>query len=127
MPSEQSTALEYTQIVAEAVRAYTFRFIDENELQEGVLAALGYFGPYREHVLDGRSRIDFIVKGKHTIGVEIKVSQSAPEVARQIRRYLRSDEIDGLVLVTTRRRHRTLEKEDFDKPVEIVWLGSSAF
>lgn len=130
MPSEQSTAREATHLVAETLRGYTFRFTDENELQEGVFEALGA-GATREYMLDGETsrtgRIDFIVWDDHNIGVETKIAQAAPEVGRQVRRYLQSDEIDGLVLLTTRRRHRTLAFREFDKPVEIVWLGTSGF
>jgi len=127
MHSEEFTPLELTEFVANVVRGFTFRFTDEKALQDGLELAFGELPLEREFNIDARSRIDFLIALPNPVGVEVKVSQSPTEVARQVRRYLKSDKIDGLVLVTTRRRHRKLEQEEFDKPVEIVWLGSSGF
>ena len=125
MPSGLSTPAEHTELVADFLREFTFRSQDEDALQRGVAEALEPFAFTRELRLDGRSRIDFVVHGEWNVGIEVKIKQAAPEVARQVRRYLKSEMIDGLVLVTTRRRHRALETEEFDKPVRVVWLGRS--
>lgn len=124
MPSEPSTPSELTQLVATMLRGHTFRYENEKMLQHGIEEALTGLPVTPEFRIDGRSRIDFIVElSPFTIGIEIKVSSSPAEVARQLRRYLKSDQIDGIVLMTTRRRHRKLEKETFEKPMEVVWLG----
>lgn len=126
MPSAPSPS-EVVAEVARVLREHRFRYEDEDALQRGVAEALEEAGaPFtREPRLDQHSRIDFIVHAVAEVGIEVKVNQSAPEVARQVKRYLKSDAIAGLVLVTTRRRHRNLDREDFEKPVEIVWLGVS--
>lgn len=111
------------------LREYNFHYADEDALQRGIEEALGAAGaPFtRELRLDYSSRIDFMVHAAAEIGIEVKIAQSAPEVERQVRRYMKNDGVEGLVLVTTRRRHRTLEDSDieFDKPFQVVWLGKS--
>ena len=125
MHSELSPA-DLTKLVADYLRGFTFRSQDEDALQRGIAESLAVFEFTREDQLDGRSRIDFTIHGaEFNIGIEVKIKQAAAEVARQVRRYLKSDKIDGLVLVTTRRRHRVLEREEFDKPVRVVWLSTS--
>jgi hypothetical protein len=48
-------------------------------------------------------------------------------VGRQLTRYLRCNKIDGIILVTSKRRHRNFPSEHEGKPVEIVWLGHGAY
>lgn len=57
----------------------------------------------REHVLTRADRIDFLL-GR--VGIEVKVKGSSADVTRQLWRYADSPQIDGLLLVTTRREHR---------------------
>lgn len=120
---------EVTAELAQFLRGYTFKYSSEDALQLGIEEALTEAGaPFtRELRLDERSRIDFAVHALFEVGIEIKVDSAASEVERQVRRYLKHDAIDGLVLVTTRRRHRDLLRREFEKPFEVVWLGSSAF
>lgn len=123
------TPAEATSLLAEFIGEHTFRFEDEDALQRGLAQVLGDFKVEREYRINSRNRIDFRV---HTadgarIGVEVKVAGAAPEVEAQCKRYLASGEIDGLVLVTTRRRHRTVEPSRFDKPFASIWLGNSGF
>lgn len=72
-----------------------------------------------EHALSARDRIDFYVtEGK--IGVECKIDGSANEVTRQLLRYAESANIDGLILVTSRNKHRKIPPTLGGKPVRIV-------
>ena len=113
--------------VARVLRLHRFNYRDEGALQKGIGLALNEAGaPFtREFHLDRYSRIDFQVHAKYEVGIEVKINGAASAVARQIRRYMASPLIHGLVLVTTRRRHRAIVDESFDKPLEIVWLGLS--
>lgn len=107
--------------VQAAIRAHRFSYSDEDRLQEGLAAALsGSFPVEREVRIDARSRID-LVAGR--IGVEVKVAGTVAELQRQISRYLASDLLDGLVVVTTRVGHLALPIAIHGKPVAVVTLA----
>jgi hypothetical protein len=117
-----------TRRIADAIRGCRFRYHDEDGLQRGIAAALeGAQWPVEREVrLDSRSRIDLLVdvqlpRGSIHVGVEAKIASSPAAVLRQVRRYLDSDRIDGLVLVTTRVRHLAVATTS-DKPLEVVSL-----
>lgn len=79
-------------------------------------AGLAYVHEYR---LGPRSRIDFLV-GR--VGVEIKKGRPASsDLAKQLRRYLASDALDGAVVVT--QRATALPGEILGKPVMLVSLN----
>ena len=72
----------------------------------------------REHSLGGFGRIDFLV-GRCGLEVKIAHVSSPREVHRQLVRYLRSPELDALVLATG----RTVMLPVLTKPVLVVALG----
>jgi hypothetical protein len=104
--------------VAEKIRAHRFHYADEDRLQRGLAALFGDQAE-REVRLDSRSRIDLMV-GR--VGIEVKVAGKPSAVLRQVERYLASDQLDGLVLVTTRVRHRPPAIVN-GKPVRTVSLA----
>ena len=106
--------------VADALRRYRFRYVDEDGLQAAVADALEREGldAQREASLDAKNRVDVLV-GR--IGVEVKIAGPVADVRRQLARYARSESIDGLVLVTTRARHQ-FPREVEGKPLEVVSL-----
>lgn len=115
--------------VADLVRRHRFRYSNELALQHGLFDALapafraaGY-DVEREVRLDERCRIDLMV-GR--VGVEAKVNGTNAQVARQLARYLRSDLLDGIVLVTCRARHVGLHGDFGGKPVCVVTLLKAA-
>lgn len=118
-----------TKMLAEHIGSSRFRFSDEDDLQRGIAEVLDGFDFEREYRIDARSRIDFLVRAPafHAarIGVEVKVAHPASRVEAQCKRYLDTDHIDGLILVTTRRHHRKITQASFDKPFVVVWLGRS--
>lgn len=124
MHSVESTTAE----VARILRLHSFHYADEEQLQRGVADALTLAGaPFtREVRLDQFSRIDFMVHAAYEIGIEAKIASAASSVSRQVDRYLKDDKVDGLVLLTTLRRHKPLAGTRLDKPVEVVWLGFAA-
>ena len=72
-----------------------------------------------EHKLAPRCRIDFLV-GR--IGIEIKKGRPVPSALReQLARYLRSDELDAVIVVA--QQAVTLPKTIVGKPVELVSLN----
>lgn len=110
--------------VAAAIRARRYDFANEEELQEGLALALTDSGltVSREVILDGASRIDLLVEG---IGIEVKVAGRGASVLKQLERYARFDAVEGLILVTSRRRThghmRSLEAIN-GKPFRVVDL-----
>jgi len=77
----------------------------------------------REHVLTRADRIDFLL-GR--VGIEVKVKGSSADVTRQLWRYADSPQIDGLLLVTTKREHRRVigESATFKgKPVLMLCIA----
>lgn len=90
--------------LAEILGRYQFNYSDEFALQDGIEQALTLAGftVEREVRLNPRDRIDLLV-GR--VGIEVKVAGRTASVARQCTRYLKSDRIDELVLVSNRPRH----------------------
>ena len=76
----------------------------------------------REHVLGAQSRIDFYLP-EHKIGIEVKVAGSVNQVMRQIHRYNGHDQIDGVILITSRSRHTSIPMDLSGKPVRVVFIG----
>jgi hypothetical protein len=107
-----------------AIRAHHFRYSDEDQLQGALASALLSIGfdVQREVRLDGASRIDLLV-GR--VGVEVKVAGTVESVTRQLRRYADHDRIGGIVLVTTRVRHRQVPRSLSGKPVAVVSLAET--
>ncbi len=85
--------------VATAIGRYRFRSQKEKLLQEAIARALGQerFDFKREVEVAPGSVIDFLVGD---VGIEVKISGSSTAVLRQIMRYLESDQVKSLVLVT---------------------------
>lgn len=87
----------------------SFCYASEADLQAAIERVFDVAGVHaeREVRLTARDRIDFLVD---RVGVEIKIDGGSRDVERQLRRYLESDCIDGVLLVTTRSKHRAIEQ-----------------
>lgn len=110
--------------VSEVIRRHRFRYRSEDELQEGLAAALTErFGDRvkREVRLDARSRADLMID---QVLVEVKVDGSLSDLARQVRRYARHRQVAGIVVVTNRVRHANVPVLLEGKPVRIVVLAA---
>ena len=94
---------------------------EEYDIHAAVAAALGAAGLEYEHEfrLGPRRRIDFRV-GR--VGIEVKKGRPASSaLAVQLRRYLESDALDGVVVVT--QRAIILPQSINGKPVALVSLN----
>lgn len=111
-----------TAEVAAAIRGKRFSYSTEDDLQAAISEVMTKAGieHVRELAIAG-GRVDLCVQGR--VGVEVKIAGSPAEVQRQIGRYLAGDDLDGLVLVTSRVRHLGLPDEIHGKPVEVVTLA----
>jgi hypothetical protein len=74
----------------------------------------------REVSLTPKDRPDFMVGG---VAIELKVDGSAPEVTRQLMRYVQHPDVTGVVLVTTRQRHMCMPATMQGKPVRCLFVG----
>ena len=93
----------------------------EFDIHAAVAAAMTEAGIafHHEYRLAPRCRIDFLA-GR--IGLEIKKGRPAPALLRaQIARYLESDELDALIVVT--QRAVSLPRTIADKPIEQISLN----
>ena len=94
---------------------------EEYDIHAQVASALGAAGLEYEHEyrLGPRCRIDFRV-GR--VGIEVKKGRPASsELAKQLRRYLASDELDAVVVVTQRVTH--VPASISGKPVRLISLN----
>lgn len=82
------------------IRHFYTNYSNEKELQANLEKHLGEkFKLKREVSLDKSNIIDFLIEN---VGVEVKINGSAREVYRQLSRYAKFDEIDELLLITTK-------------------------
>lgn len=96
---------------------------NEAELQEAVASLLAReceVEVSREVELSARDRIDLMAGD---VGIECKVDGTQQEVLRQLLRYAESPRVKSLVLVTTRRKHRTAQRTLGGKPCRVVCVG----
>ena len=94
---------------------------EEYDIHAQVASALSAAGLHYEHecCLGPRCRIDFRV-GR--VGIEVKKGRPASsELTKQLRRYLASDELDAVVVVTQRVTHVPANLSG--KPVRLVSLN----
>lgn len=103
---------------------YALRFGVERAMQDDIESALDGNGVRytREHRLRP-GPIDFLV-GR--IGIECKIAGSKAEVLRQCRGYLGCEELDGLLLVTSRAVHTSAPAELGGKPLRVLWIAGDA-
>jgi hypothetical protein len=81
-----------------------------------------------EHRLTPQSRPDFYVRALGApagIVVEVKVDGSLSDLTRQLFRYAEHAAVLGLLVVTTRHRHRALPSLILGKPIAVLYLGDS--
>jgi hypothetical protein len=97
--------------VIAAIGQHRFLWSSEDDLQAGIYAALRALGeiPLREVRLNARDRIDLVVD---RVGIEVKITGSWRDVSRQLNRYLESDQLDDVVLVTPVAAHARIRAHD---------------
>lgn len=88
--------------VMKILSSHRFNVSSEDILQAQIAEAFDAagFNFKREYRLSGQDRIDFLVGDG--IGVEVKVGGSPMAIHRQCKRYCTHDQIQSLILVTSR-------------------------
>lgn len=116
-----ATASELARVAAALSAVRTPAQPEEYDIHAAVAGALAAAGLEYEHEyrLGPRRRIDFRV-GR--VGIEVKKGRPvASELTRQLRRYLESDALDGVIVVT--QRALPLPESICGKPVRLVTLN----
>ena len=95
----------------------------EREMQEAIAQAfVKYEVPHsREHRLSSKDVIDFLVFGE--IGIECKIKGQPKAIHRQAERYLKHDEVKGIIVVTA--KHMGTTGSHNGKPILIGTIKSS--
>lgn len=117
--------------IVKHLTAHTFRFTSEADLQRGIGVVLDRNDVqyYREYSLDKSNRIDFFLPyadmfvGIQNVGIEVKTDGARFEVIRQLSRYADQNQIQSLILVTSRRRLQTVPDKINGKEVRVVVVG----
>jgi hypothetical protein len=107
--------------IIELINRHRFRYSDEKELQDGVYRVLknASIPINREATLDNNDRVDFLVD---TIGIEVKIEGGLTPLIRQAQRYLLSDKLSTLIIVTTRTKHVSMPRILNGKTVHVLCL-----
>jgi hypothetical protein len=100
----RATAALTAYDVVHAIARHRFLWATEDDLQRGLTGALEQdgFAVQREVRLNARDRVDLLI-GR--IGVEVKIAGARRDVERQLARYLKSERIAELILVTSKADH----------------------
>lgn len=115
--------------VSGAVRASLLRFDDEAGLQRGLAEVFRRYGfDFDDEVrLSDSDRVDFLVGERDTawgegpgVAVEVKVDGTMMAAARQVQRYMHSERVAGVLLVTTKGAHLGMPHELGGKPVRVL-------
>lgn len=111
------------QVVA-LLRGRRLRQNTERVLQDGIEEALRGAGiPHRREVrLSPEDRPDFMIEPG--VCVEVKIGGASADVHRQIVRYAEHEEVEELLLVTTRRQH-VMPSEVGGKRLVTLCVGSA--
>lgn len=119
------------QRVVSALPSYSYSFGDEKQFHDGLATALFDDGIIftREHVAGPKDRFDFFCEGG--VVIEAKIKGSLSEALRQVDRYCARDDVNAVVIVTTRLwgstqwDNRTASLHG--KPVRLVCVRGQAF
>jgi hypothetical protein len=114
--------------LAEELPRWTYRFVDERQLHDGLAEALLSLGVgfTREHSA-GPSRFDFFCFGG--IVIEAKIKGSMMSALRQAERYCRQEDVSSVLLVAARSWGSSMHGElaFHGKPVRVVRIMGAAF
>lgn len=117
------TTIDLFLKIDDAIAGHGFVTSTEAELGEHVAycleaAAVKY---EREVILDARNRLDFLVGG---VAVELKIKGGVASLLRQLDRYAQFEQVQAILVVTTRRQLCGLPSRLRGKPVRALYVGT---
>lgn len=113
-------------VVVALIQGHRYTWQSERELCDHLERVFQIAGlPYaREYRLSAADRPDFMIGD---VAVEVKVAGSLEAALRQCERYTHHDKVGGIVLATSRARHRITPEESaatltWAKPLHFAWV-----
>lgn len=119
------------QRIPNVLSEYAYSFGDEKQFHDGLATALFEDGIIftREHVAGPKDRFDFFCE--NGIVIEAKIKGSLSEALRQVDRYCQRNDVNAVVIVTTRLWGATAKLRSdaqlHGKPVRLVAVRGQAF
>lgn len=118
--------IELISIIESVQLCYTTEEIMQQQLHE--LFQARSIDAVKEFRLNARDRVDFLAKTMNgNVAVECKTKGSPQTVMAQLARYAESDQVQSVLLVTSRRNHLASEafreREILGKPLAGVWVA----
>ncbi len=91
-----------TLSIISALQSFRYSFAEEKEFQDGIERALkdAMIPALREHELKPYGTIDFFCGG---VGIEAKIKGGRHDVMRQVARYLKHLDVEGVIVASTKR------------------------
>ncbi len=114
-----------TLSIISALQAFRYSFAEEKDFQDGIERALqdAMIPALREWELKPYGTIDFFCCG---IGIEAKIKGNRHDVMRQVARYLKHHDIEGVIVASTKRALIGGFPNQIDgKFIRTVFLGDS--
>lgn len=113
-------------LLAALIAQYRYPFQSEAVLQESIATMLRANDVEfeREVRLGAHGRLDFLADG---IAVEVKIHDPLSKVLRQLHRYAQHDQVQAIVLVTTKAHHGRMPPSLNGKPLRVASLLGGAF
>ncbi|WP_437187790.1 hypothetical protein SH668x_001201 [Planctomicrobium sp. SH668] len=94
----------------------------EFKLHESIASVLRNEGiEFRQEVVFGKDRPDFLCNGE--IVIEVKIQGGVSDLIEQVYRYSKIEQVKGIVVVTTKPNHRIEAEEMNEKPVRVYLLS----
>lgn len=116
-----------TSHIIASLRSHRLRFGTEQQLHEDIAQLLTSMSVVfvRELRLSDADRIDFYLP-EYKIGIECKVAGGPTAVAAQLLRYAQHDDVNELILVTSRRSQLLSVDQLCGKACHCLWIGGNA-
>ena len=106
-PSVNFHGPELARQIVQSIERFSWTHVNEKRIQAELETLLRRQNPAwmvaREVKLGPRDRIDLLVRSREqSVGLEVKVQGSPQKVLDQLKRYAKHEQLDALILVTTK-------------------------
>lgn len=108
----------------ETLSSYRYRVNSEYMMHNAVAQVLkeNHIHYEREYPLTSSSRVEFFLPEDGVV-IECKIEGGFSPVLRQVQRYAMVEEVNEIILLTTRSTHRGIPSEISGVMVHVIWTG----